>query len=197
MTPCQPPAHAVRQRDQCAGCAWANSRQRSGGLAKTGRILFTLPGCKPKVFRGMSTPGGSCTAATIGRIGYITTAVWGVRNASRRGTKSEVAHKCESRLHNPCRLGGPQRFKAENIIESGPQVGGLATPPPVTLSLTSPWALRSPYFWPEKFDCPVLRPVASSGGGKRFPPWSVGVSSSPLSRGWGAGRSFGTRFFFC
>ena len=42
-----------------------------------------------------------------GQIGYITPAVWGVPNASERGTKSEVAHKWTDWLHHPCRLGGP------------------------------------------------------------------------------------------
>ena len=36
----------------------------------------------------------------------------GVPNASKRGTKSEVAHKWDRWLHNPCCLGGPQRFRA-------------------------------------------------------------------------------------
>ena len=38
--------------------------------------------CQPYQFGGRS-----------GRIGYVTPAVWGVPNASARGTKSEVAHK--------------------------------------------------------------------------------------------------------
>ena len=30
-------------------------------------------------------------------------------------------------LHNPYRLGGPHRFRAEDRIRSGPQVGKVAT----------------------------------------------------------------------
>ena len=41
-----------------------------------------------------------------GPSGYITLAVWGIPDASERGTKSEVAHKWAQWLHNPCRLGG-------------------------------------------------------------------------------------------
>ena len=55
-----------------------------------------------------------------GQIGYVTPAVWEVPNASKRGTKSEVAHKWANWLHKPCRLGGPQRFKAGDKIRSGP-----------------------------------------------------------------------------
>ena len=47
--------------------------------------------------------------------------------ASKRGAGSEVAHKWAGWLHNPCRLGGPHRFKAGGRIRSGPQVGWLAT----------------------------------------------------------------------
>ena len=61
-----------------------------------------------------------------GRIGYITCAVWGIADASKEGTKSEVAHKWADWLHDPCHLGGPQCFKAGKKIRV-PQVGGLAT----------------------------------------------------------------------
>ena len=44
--------------------------------------------------------------------GYVTPAIWGVPNALGRGTTSEVAHKLACWLRNPCRLGGPQRFRA-------------------------------------------------------------------------------------
>ena len=64
---------------------------------------------------------------TNGRIGYITPAVWGVTNALERGTKSEVAHKWTDWLHHPCRMGGPQHFRARDKIRSGPHVDGLAT----------------------------------------------------------------------
>ena len=58
--------------------------------------------------------------------GYITPAAWGVPTASERGAESEVAHKCARWLHNPCRLGGPHRFRAGGRIRSGPQVGKVA-----------------------------------------------------------------------
>ena len=51
----------------------------------------------------------------------------GVRTALKRGAESEVAHKWARWLHKPGRVGGPQRFKARGIIESGPQVGKVAT----------------------------------------------------------------------
>ena len=58
---------------------------------------------------------------------YIVSAAWGVPNTSERGTKSAIAHKWAGWLHNPCRLGGPQRFKGGDKISSGPQVGEVAT----------------------------------------------------------------------
>ena len=44
----------------------------------------------------------------------------------RAGAESEVAHKWARWLHNPCRLEGPHRFKAGGTIRSGPQVGNVA-----------------------------------------------------------------------
>ena len=64
---------------------------------------------------------------TRGQGGYITPAAWGVPTASERGAESEVAHKWARWLHNPCRLGGPHRFRAGGRIRSGPQVGKVAT----------------------------------------------------------------------
>ena len=40
-----------------------------------------------------------------------------------------MAHKWARRLHNPCRLGGPHRFRAGGTIRGGPQVGKVATQP--------------------------------------------------------------------
>ena len=57
---------------------------------------------------------------TCGRIGYLTPAVMGFPNASKRGTKSEVAHIGEDWLHRPYRLEGPQRFRGGDKIRSGP-----------------------------------------------------------------------------
>ena len=64
---------------------------------------------------------------TSGQGGYITRAAYGVPSASRRGTKSEVAHKWARWLDNPCRLGDPHRFNPGDKIRSGPQVGKVAT----------------------------------------------------------------------
>ena len=64
---------------------------------------------------------------TIGQCGYITPAAWGVTTASERGAESGMAHNWARWLHNPCRLGGPHRFRAGGRIRSGPQVGKVAT----------------------------------------------------------------------
>ena len=64
---------------------------------------------------------------TSGRGGYITRATYGVSNVSERGGKTEVAHPWAQWLHNPCRLGGPQRFKAGDKIRNGSKVAHVAT----------------------------------------------------------------------
>ena len=55
-----------------------------------------------------------------GQGGYITPAASGIPTASDRGAKSEVAYKWARWLHQPCRLGDPHRFRAEDQIRSGP-----------------------------------------------------------------------------
>ena len=66
---------------------------------------------------------------TSGQNGYLTPAVSGIPTASERGAKSEVAHKRENWLPQPCRLGDPRRFRAGGKIGSGPQMGKMATSP--------------------------------------------------------------------
>ena len=58
---------------------------------------------------------------------YIAPAPGGVPIASQRRAESHVAHKWARWQHNPCRLGGPCRFRVRGRIRSGPQVGLLAT----------------------------------------------------------------------
>ena len=69
------------------------------------------------------------TCPTWGRIGYITLALWGVPNASQRGTRSQVLNMWADWLHHPCRMGGPQHFRAGNKIKCAPQEGEWATSP--------------------------------------------------------------------
>ena len=66
---------------------------------------------------------------TSGQIGYLTPAVSGSPTASKRGAKSEVAHKWAKWLPQPCRMGDPHRCRAGGKIRSGPQVGKVATSP--------------------------------------------------------------------
>ena len=62
-----------------------------------------------------------------GQIDYMALAVLAVPNASKWGPKSAVAHKWACWLHNPYHLGGPQCSTPGDNINSGPQVGKLAT----------------------------------------------------------------------
>ena len=66
---------------------------------------------------------------TSGQCGYITHASWGVPTASERGAESQVAHKWARWLHNPCRLGGPHRFRAGGRITGRLQVGKVVIEP--------------------------------------------------------------------
>ena len=66
---------------------------------------------------------------TSGQSGYLTRAVSGIRTASERGAKSEVAHTWAKWLPHPYRIGDPHRFRAGGKIRSGPQVGKVATSP--------------------------------------------------------------------
>ena len=66
---------------------------------------------------------------TSGQIGYLTPTVLGIATASKRGAKSEVAHKWVNWLPHPCRIGDPHLFRAGSKIRSGPQVGKVATHP--------------------------------------------------------------------
>ena len=67
----------------------------------------------------LSNPDGG--VVTYGPSGYITRATWGVPTASERVVESEMALKWAGWLHNPCRLGGSQCFRAGGRITSGLQ----------------------------------------------------------------------------
>ena len=62
----------------------------------------------------------------VGKVATYPLPIWGVLPASERGTESGAAHKWARWLHNPCRLGGPHRFRAGGRIRGGPQVGKVA-----------------------------------------------------------------------
>ena len=106
-------------------------RFRAGGRIRSdpqvGKVATSPlpPGGSPPLQSG----GQNQKRPTSGHSGYITPAAWGVPTASERGAESEVAHKWARWLHNPCRLGGPHRFRAGGRIRSGPQVGKVATSP--------------------------------------------------------------------
>ena len=79
---------------------------------------------EPRRFRA----GGEIRSGPqVGKIGYLNPAVSGSPTASKRGAKSEVAHKWAKWLPHPCRIGEPHRCRAGGKIRSGPQVGKVAT----------------------------------------------------------------------
>ena len=56
----------------------------------------------------------------------MTPAAWGVPTTSEQEAESEVAHKWARWLHNPCRPGGPHRFRVGGRIRGGQQVCKVA-----------------------------------------------------------------------
>ena len=106
-------------------------RCRAGGKIRSGLKVGKLA-TSPLPYRGsppLQSGGQNQKWPTSGQIAYLTPAVSGIPIASKRGAKSEVAHKWANWLPHPCRIGDPHRCRAGGKIRSGPQVGKLATPP--------------------------------------------------------------------
>ena len=106
-------------------------RFKAGGKIRSGPQVGRLA-TSPLPYRGsppLQSGGQNQKWPTSGQIGYLTPAVSGIPTASKRGAKSEVAHKWANWLPHPCRIGDPHRFTAGGKIRSGPQVGKLATSP--------------------------------------------------------------------
>ena len=97
-------------------------RFRAGGKIRSGPQMGKLA-TSPLPPRGsppLQSGGQNQKWPTSGQGGYLTPAASGIPTASKRGAKSEVAHKWARWLHHPCRLGDPHRFKAGGKIRSGP-----------------------------------------------------------------------------
>ena len=58
------------------------------------------------------------SGAQVGHVATKPLPPWRSPTASKRGAKTEVAHKWARWLYNPCRLGGPHRFEAGQAAES-------------------------------------------------------------------------------
>ena len=103
----------------------------AGGKIRSGPQVGKVA-TSPLPYRGsppLQSGGQNQKWPTSGQNGYLTPPVSGIPTASKRGAKSEVAHKWEKWLPHPCRIGDPHRFKAGGKIRSGPQVGKMATSP--------------------------------------------------------------------
>ena len=82
----------------------------------------------PVPSRGSATPrcrGRNQQWPTSGCIGYVTSSVWGVPDASVRGTKQEVAHKWENWLHDPLPFGGSPRLWSGGQNPLWPTIGRI------------------------------------------------------------------------
>ena len=112
-----------------AAAAWGSPRLQSGGQnqkwpinGQGGYITPAAWGSPP-----LQSGGQNQKWPINGQGGYIAPAASGIPTASKRGAKSEVAHKWARWLHHPYRLGDPHRFKAGGKIRSGPYMGKVAT----------------------------------------------------------------------
>ena len=120
-----------------AWAEWLHNPCRLGGpaLFRAGRIIKSGPMVGPVATMlllpwgppTLQSGGGKLKLPTGGLSGFLTPAVMGVPSSSWRAGIFEVAHWLAAGLHNPCRLGGPQLFRAGRKICGGPLVGGVAT----------------------------------------------------------------------
>ena len=156
-------------------------RFRAGGKIRSGPQLDKVA-TSPLPPRGSPPPqsgGQNQKWPTSGQGGYITPAAPGIPTASKRGAKSEVAHKWARWLHHPCRLGDPHRFKTGGEIRSGPQVGKVATaplPPRGSPALKSRGENQK---WPTSGQGGYITPAASG-----VPTASEGGAKSEVAHKW-------------
>ena len=97
-------------------------RFRAGGKIRSGPYMgkvATSP-LPPRGSPPLQSPWQNQKWPINGQGGYVTPAASGIPTASKRGAKSEVAHKWARWLRHPYRLGDPHRFRAGGKISSGP-----------------------------------------------------------------------------
>ena len=102
---------------------------RAGGKIRSGpqvSKVATSP-LPPRGSPPLQSGGQNQKWPTCVQGGYITPAAWGIPSALERAAKSEVTHLWARWLHNPCRLGDPDHFRAGGKNRSGPLVGKVAT----------------------------------------------------------------------
>ena len=138
----------------------------------------------PQRFRA---EGEITSRPTSGQGGYITPAASGIPTTSKRGAKSEVAHKWARWLHHPCCLGDPHRFKVGGKIRSGPYMGKVATSPLPTRGSPPLQSggrnQKSAHTWARwlHHPCRLGDPHRFRAGGKiRSGPYMGKVATSPL-----------------
>ena len=168
-------------------------RFKAGGKIRIGPLMGKMA-TSPLPSRGsppLQSGGQNQKWPTSGQNGYLTPAVSGIPTASKRGAKSELAHKWAKWLPHPCRLGDPHRFKAGGKIRSGPLMGKMATsplpsrgsPPLQSGGQNQKW----PTYGQNGYLTPAVSgiPTASKRGGKirSGPLMGKMATSSLLSRG--------------
>ena len=138
-------------------------RCRAGGKIRSGPQVGKLA-TSPLPYRQsppLQSGGQNQKRPTSGQIGYLTPAVSGSPTASKRGAKSEVAHKWANWLRHPCRIGEPHRCRAGGKIRSGPQVGKLATSPLPYRGAPPPQSGGQNQKWPTSGQIGYLTPAVS------------------------------------
>ena len=134
-----------------------------GGKIRSGPQVGKLA-TSPLPYRGappLQSGGQNQKWPTSGQIGYLTAAVSGIPTASKRGAKSEVAHKWANWLPHPCCIGEPHRFRAGGKIRSGPQAGKLATSPLPYRGAPTPQSGGQNEKWPTSGQIGYLTPAVS------------------------------------
>ena len=100
-------------------------RRRAGGKIRSGPQVGKVA-TSPLPYRGsppLQSGGQNQKWPTSGQSGYLTPTVSGIPTASKRGAKSEGAHKWAKRILHPCHIGDPHRFRAGGKIRIGPKEG--------------------------------------------------------------------------
>ena len=124
---------------------------------------------------------------TSGQSGYLTPAVSGIPTASKRGAKSEVAHKWAKWLPHPCRIGGSPPLRSGGQNQKWPTSGqsGYLTPAVSGIPTASERGAKSEvaHKWAKwlPHPCGIGDPHRFRAGGKMRSGPQVGkVATSPL-----------------
>ena len=162
---------------------------RSGGKVRSGPHVGKVA-TSPLPYRGsppLQSGGQNEKWPTSGQSGYLTPAVSGIPTASKRGAKSEVAHKWAKWVPHPCRIGGSPPLQSGGQNQKWPTSGqsGYLTPAVSGTPTASERGAKSEvaHKWAKwlPHPCRIGDPHRFRAGGKiRSGPQVGKVATSPL-----------------